>query len=148
MASRTLSKFIALDQDDASLAVVREAYGSRVETAHASVRHILTGQFKARNLDLIYTTGLYDYLGRRTGQRLTSVLWDMLAPGGRLVLANFTHDTADMAYIEAFMDWWLIGRTPEQARDLFADLPPETIRELRVEAAANTDLLYATAHRA
>lgn len=146
LAAADLGGFIALDQDEASLAVVREQYGSLgVRTIHASVRQVVNGSLTARNLDLVYTTGLYDYLSRAAAQRLTRTLWDMLAPGGRLVIANFTPDTADFAYIEAFMDWWLIGRTRQQMRDLFAGLPPETIGDLRVEAPAGTDLLYATA---
>lgn len=149
MAAGRLARFLALDQDDSSLAMIRADYGHLgVQAVHGSVRQIINGEFTAQGMDLVYSTGLYDYLGQQTAQRLTAALWEMVAPGGRLVVANFLPSTSDLAYIEAYMDWWLTCRTEVQMRDLFAALPQETIGNLVVEADSRTDIVYATAQRA
>ena len=47
----------------------------------------------------------------------------MLGPGGRLLIANFTPATHDAAFMETFMDWRLIYRTPAEVRALANGIP-------------------------
>jgi extracellular factor (EF) 3-hydroxypalmitic acid methyl ester biosynthesis protein len=111
----TVGEFVALDQDERSLAEVEKTYASKgVRTVRDSVRSILAGKVTFRDLDLVYAAGLYDYLGDRLATRLTRVMFDMLAPGGRLIIANFAPCLSDIGYIESFMGWKLIYREPEQ----------------------------------
>ena len=49
-------------------------------------------------------------------------MFDMLAPGGRLVIANFTPRLADIGYIESYMAWRLIYREPEHMTALARDI--------------------------
>ena len=70
------------------------------------------------DIDLAYAAGLYDYLEDDLARTLTTVLFRMLRPGGRLLIANFTPATHDAAFMETFMDWRLIYRTPAETRAL------------------------------
>ena len=69
---------------------VTRCYGRfGVETVHASVRRLLTNHLELGEFDLVYSTGLFDYLRQPIGQRLVGNLFRMLRPGGRLLVANF-----------------------------------------------------------
>jgi len=118
-----IGQFIALDQDPQSLAEVERAYGHLgVQTACQSVRSILTEKTSFANIHLAYAAGLYDYLSDRAAARLTQLLFDMLAPGGRLLVANFAPCLADIGYIETYMAWRLLYREPEQMTALGHDI--------------------------
>jgi extracellular factor (EF) 3-hydroxypalmitic acid methyl ester biosynthesis protein len=125
--------FIALDQDAQSLAVVDEHYGELgVETVHDTVRSLITGQRGYSGFDLIYSGGLYDYLGQSTAIRLTRKLFDMLRPGGRLVVANFAPNLRSIGYMEALTDWRLIYRSEPEMQQLTAEIVPERIARTRL----------------
>lgn len=105
-------RFVALDQDEESVATVQRDHGRLGVTAQpGSVKTILAhglrdfGQF-----DFIYAAGLYDYLNDRVAARLLTALYAMLKPGGKVWVANFVPGIADVGFMEAIMDWWLIYR--------------------------------------
>ena len=116
-----IGELVALDQDEQSLAEVDRTFaGSAVRTMRRSVRDILAGKVHFENYDLVYAAGLYDYLSDRVAARLTRIMFDMVAPGGRVLVANFAPRLPEVAYMETFMDWKLIYRTADQAA-CFAD---------------------------
>jgi len=118
-----IGEFIALDQDPLSLAEVERAYASRgVRTVQESVRAILAGKARFTGLNLVYAAGLYDYLSERVAARLTRLMFDMLAPGGRLLIANFAPCLNDIGYIESYMGWKLIYREPQEMIALARDI--------------------------
>lgn len=123
-ANGRLGQFVALDQDVESLQVVRQKYGSGVTTVQGSVRGILSGKPAFSGQHLVYASGLYDYLSQEVAIRLTSVMFDMLAPGGKVLVANFLPNIHDVGYMESYMAWSLVYRTREQLMtigDHFAD---------------------------
>jgi len=123
LAAGGIGEFIALDQDLASLRQVQSLFGERgVKTVHGSVRSILAQKLSLGTFDLIYAAGLYDYLADRVAARLTTCLFDMLAAGGQLLIANFAPRLNDIGYIESFMAWKLIYRDPIQLAALCADI--------------------------
>jgi hypothetical protein len=118
-------EYVALDQDGESLETVRRCYsGFGVRTVSASVRRLLGGGLDLGTFDLIYSAGLYDYLRRSTAAGLTRVLFGMLRAGGRLLVANFVPGIRDIGYMESFMDWELVYRTPGEVRELGAAVDP------------------------
>ena len=128
VAERRLERFLAVDQDPASLEeVTRQHAGGVVVPVQDTVRSIVLGRTTFEPQDLIYTAGLYDYLSQNTAQRLTQRLFGMLRPGGRLVIANFAQSTPDAGYLEAFMDWWLVYRDEAQMRGLTDGIAPEQV---------------------
>jgi extracellular factor (EF) 3-hydroxypalmitic acid methyl ester biosynthesis protein len=118
-------QFVALDQDPLSGDEVRRVHqNNRVTVLTEGVRDLMSptrSQSFAQEhgpFDLIYSAGLYDYLPDALAKSLTSKLLSMLAPGGRLVIANFVPQGSGRGYMELFMDWTLILRTEAQLREL------------------------------
>lgn len=100
-----------LDQDEESLALVdRENVGRRVATMRADIRHLIAGRCVPGTYDLVWSAGLYDYLDERAAKALTRRLVDLLEPGGRLLLANFSPRCSCVGFMETFMDWTLVYR--------------------------------------
>jgi extracellular factor (EF) 3-hydroxypalmitic acid methyl ester biosynthesis protein len=109
----------ALDQDRQSLELIEEEYGRYgVSTVPGTIGEVLRRATRFRNLDLVYASGLFDYLQQDLARALADAMFRMLAPGGRLLIANFTPDTRDAAFMEAFMDWQLVYRDEESMRGL------------------------------
>src|SRR5205085_2180787 len=110
------------------LAVVERSYAAHnVNAVNASVRALISEKLRFTDLHLIYTAGLFDYLGQRVATKLTRLLFAMLAEGGKLLVANFAPSVRDIAYMEAFMDWKLIYRTPAEVEALAQDIPAHQI---------------------
>jgi hypothetical protein len=118
-----IGEFLALDQDTQSLDHVASEFApANVKPVLASVRSILAEKSTFERLNLVYAAGLYDYLSDRVAARLTRLMFDMLAPGGRLLVANFTPRLGDIGYMETFMAWDLIYREPDQMTSLAKDI--------------------------
>jgi extracellular factor (EF) 3-hydroxypalmitic acid methyl ester biosynthesis protein len=133
-------RFIALDQDRLSLDVVeQEVLHHGVIPVCNSIRSLFRGEVADERFDFIYSTGLYDYLDDRIATKLTGRLFEMLNPGGRLLVANFLPDIWGAGYMESFMDWKLIYRTPEEMEALCANIEEARIslRRIFVERHAN-----------
>jgi extracellular factor (EF) 3-hydroxypalmitic acid methyl ester biosynthesis protein len=130
-------QFSACDQHLESLEIVRLCYGHRgVTPVASSIRQFVTsGIADFEKLDVIYCFGLSDYLSDRMAARLLVRFGDYLLPGGHLVVPNFAPDTFGAAYMESFMDWWLIYRDEKALESLVERLPvgmfsePRTFRE-------------------
>jgi SAM-dependent methyltransferase len=136
-------RFVALDQDELSLAIVQKEVASpRVTTVCNSIRSLFRGEIAGEKFDLIYSTGLYDYLDERTALRLTARMFDMLNPGGRLLVANFLPGLWGTAFMEAFMGWKLIYRNTDQMLRLTSALPREDIAGRRVLTEKNENVVF------
>lgn len=110
-----IGELVAFDQDAASLQQVQQQYaGKRVRIVEGSVRDLLGGKVRFEGFHFVYAAGLYDYLSERVASRLTRIMFDMLVPGGRMLVANFAPVLPEQAYMETFMDWRLIYRTAEE----------------------------------
>jgi len=110
--SARFGTFMAIDSDPESIEEVERCYqrfGIRAETF--SVKGLIARRKDFEKCDLVYASGLYDYLNDRTARLLTSVLVSMLRPGGRLLVGNFAPEMRDIGYMEGIMDWRLIYRS-------------------------------------
>ena len=111
-------EIVALDQDQDSLAVVEATYpDSRVTPRRGTVRDVLARRIVGELFDLVYAAGLFDYLEQPIAAALTARMFDLVAPGGRLLIANFTPDTPDIGLMEAMLEWHLVYRAEA---DIFA----------------------------
>jgi hypothetical protein len=128
-----ITRFVAMDQDTASLDVVARDY-SRVgiNAVVGSVRHILAGKAQPGSFDVVYAAGLFDYLGASVATALTRKLFDMTRPGGTLLIPNFKTGARDTGYMEAFMDWRLIYRNHDDMRALALSLPANSVEHCDV----------------
>ncbi len=125
---RAIGRFIGFDQDEQSLTRVQELAAADVR-AEPLAGHIaqLVRRRDLHDLDLVYATGLYDYLNQESCQKLTRNLFQRLKPGGRLVLANFLQGQQCRGYMELVMDWHLIHRDRQQIQAFAALIDPEDI---------------------
>ena len=113
-----------------------------MQTIHCPVSALLRGQLRLARLDLVYAAGLFDYLSEGLAVRLIRSLCAMLAPEGRLLLANYTPDSRGRAYMEAFMDWNLIYRDEAAMEALAAALPGGAIAQRAVYRDALGNVVY------
>lgn len=128
------AKFRLLDFNEETL----EYTGARMEEARRknhrktsfemvrnSVQNLLKNRRKSASVetgyDLIYCSGLYDYLNDRIIKALNTYLYDQLLPGGLLVVGNFATGTPVRNFMEHFSEWFLIYRDGRQ----LAALAPE-----------------------
>lgn len=113
-----IGKYFALDQDASSLGVVsREFAGSNVQTVHASIKSLFTNGHNFTDMDFVYAAGLFDYLTEPVAIRLAARVFEMLRPGGKLLVANFAPCLRDIGYMETFMRWKLIYRNEADVAD-------------------------------
>ena len=140
---RKLGRMVALDSDTESLERVEDDYGRYgVEVKPAPIRQLLAKKTELGEFDLIYSTGLFDYLQQMTARRLTSAMFDMLRPRGRLVVANFLPNIRDIGYMESFMDWKLIYRTRHEMLDVSSEISQEKIRDIRIFTEENDNIIF------
>jgi hypothetical protein len=139
----------ALDQDERSLEVVKHEQESHgVHTTHWRISALLRGQLRLASLDFVYVAGLFDYLSEGLAAHLLRVLFAMLGPEGKLLVANYTPDSRGRAYMEAFMDWKLIYRDEAAMETLVLAVPIGQIaqRSVRRDALGNVVYLELTRH--
>lgn len=139
---RFFERFVALDHDPITIGRLHdEKVPLGIEPVVGSVSTILRGRLTGP-FTLIYSAGLYDYLDDAIARRLTARLFDLLEPGGRLVIANFMPDLVETAYMEAFMDWWLIYRDAAAVAELAAEIPSASVAKRRVATNENGTVAY------
>lgn len=138
-----LEEYVAFDQDEQSLEVVRRDYAqSSVHIHHGNVRNVITGKTDLGKFDLIYAAGLFDYLSQPLARRLASRMYSALRPGGVMLIPNFVSEIPDIGYMEACMDWWLIYRDEAQLADVFGELPEEAKSTLRIFRDERGNIVY------
>ena len=140
---RRIKELVALDQDVESLATIKRAYGNYpVETKQGSVKSLLGEKLALGRFDLVYASGLFDYLSQRLAQRLSRAMFDLLNPGGRMLVTNFVPLISDIGYMESFMDWHLIYRNYAEMLDLAATIPAGDIGNLKIFTETDQNLLF------
>ena len=137
-----LDSLLALDADANSLAVIERLQNPHIECRLLSVGRLLARWRELGQFHFAYSAGLYDYLDRPLGTRLTRCLFDMLRPGGRLLVSNFLPEVADAGYMESYMGWELLLRTPAALQKLAADVPRDQIASVRTFADPFQAIVY------
>lgn len=89
--------------------------------------------------DYIYCAGLFDYLSNPVCQKLTGIFYNMLAPGGAVVITNVDPGNPSRGWMEHVVDWHLFYRT---SRELTSIVPkeasPDDVRVLAESSGVNT----------
>ncbi|MGC4049770.1 MAG: class I SAM-dependent methyltransferase [Paludibaculum sp.] len=144
-----VEEFVAFDQDEASLAVVARDYGHLgVRTVNGSVRAVLAGKANLGQFDFVYAAGLFDYLSAPVATALTRLMFQMVRPGGTLLIPNFLPGVGDRGYMESFMDWHLIYRDHADMQALASALPPDQVESCRVFDDNNEAIIYLLVRKA
>jgi extracellular factor (EF) 3-hydroxypalmitic acid methyl ester biosynthesis protein len=127
--------FTLLDQDRLALEeasqVVEELenkIGAKVDAAFvpASVRMIIANRgFKQKfgQFHFIYSMGLFDYLSPRVGSVVIENLYQLLKPGGRMVIGNFHVVNQSKHFLNYWLDWNLYHRCEKEFLMLSKTIP-------------------------
>ncbi len=127
--------FSLLDQDPHALeeaASVVESIEKKldrpisVDFLKESVRTMLvTRELQDRwgRFDFIYSMGLFDYLTPPVAKAVIKKLYNLLLPGGEMIIGNFSVDNPTKTYMAYWMDWSIIYRSREEMYALGDDLP-------------------------
>ena len=83
---------------------------------------------QAPQYDLVYCAGLFDYLSDRICQRLVNIFYDLLAPGGLLIVTNVDASNPARNGMEFLLEWHLIHRNQDQLKRLHPlAAPPDAV---------------------
>ena len=95
-----------------------------VQFIKRSVHHLLkeavrtSAPASAQQYDFVYCAGLFDYLTDTVCQRLMTLLYEWVAPGGLLLATNVDPSNPKRQVMEHCVDWQLIYRTSPEAQAL------------------------------
>ena len=65
--------------------------------------------------------GLFDYLATPVAKAVIEKLYQLLIPGGELVIGNFHVSNPSKYFMEYWGDWYLMHRTEEEFKDLLKE---------------------------
>jgi len=124
-----------LDQDERSishcervLAPLAKETSARIHFIRESVRRLLTTRDGARMLgerDLIYSAGLFDYLGDRAFRQLLTNLYSSLSTDGSMAIGNVASHNSSRWVMEYVLEWFLIHRSASDLESMCSDLDPK-----------------------
>ncbi|WP_448188080.1 class I SAM-dependent methyltransferase [Azospirillum sp. sgz301742] len=142
-ADGRIGEWICLDQDAETLEFVRRTHAFPfVRTVNASIRRLIVGAGELGTFDLIYASGLYDYLPIEAAKRLTATAAGMLRPGGCFLFGNFAPRIFDQGYMESFMRWELIFRSEKELADIMEAVPNADAYRRETFPGANGNIVY------
>jgi len=90
---------------------------------------LLSRQLKEKlgQFHFIYSMGLFDYFTAPVAKALIKRIYQLLAPGGRMIIGNFHVSNPSRYYMEYWCDWFLIHRTEAEFSTLMDDCPSAEI---------------------
>jgi SAM-dependent methyltransferase len=68
--------------------------------------------------DFIFCAGFFDYLDHDDAAMMLKTLWQSLAPGGQLLVFNFSDNNPSRAYMEWIGNWYLTYRSLDELTSL------------------------------
>ena len=99
-----------------TIQMVRRSVQQMLKSAERDIEYAPSDQF-----DLVYCAGLFDYLTDQVCRQLMKVFYEMLAPGGLLIVTNVDNHPA-RHQMECFLDWHLVYRNADRMRLI---IPPK-----------------------
>ena len=126
---------VLLDQDSKALELARGMV-RRIEAERGaapavgyvqdSVRTMLRSRDLGQRLgefEFVYSMGLFDYLTAPVARAVLAKAWELVAPGGTLLVGNYHVDSPSRVYMDYWADWPLVYRTEESFLALAEGLP-------------------------
>jgi SAM-dependent methyltransferase len=137
---------VAVDIDDAALALSSERLGSRVRQltcVRGNVLRLANRLRAAGPFDVIVIGGLLDYLPERAAKLLVARAIGMLAPDGVLGATNLSAGNPWRLLLQLIANWTIIERNGYEMAQLFA-VPGVVVTELALDATGLTWLARVT----
>ncbi|WP_086932260.1 methyltransferase domain-containing protein [Agarilytica rhodophyticola] len=123
--NRQRLKVVGLDKDKRACASVddriQENYLTHYfSTSTADILKLTPPPSAMRQQDFVYSMGLIDYFKDRATVKIINILYEMLKPGGEIVIGNFHTSCDSRIFLDHLLKWKLIYRTEEDMRRLFS----------------------------
>lgn len=127
--------FSLLDQDEQALLeasqlvrTVEQTVGTElsVDFIKESVRTMLvTTELRERwgRFNFIYSMGLFDYLTAPVATAVLRKLYQLLMPGGEMIIGNFHSENPTRFYMAYWLDWTILYRSEREFLSLASRLP-------------------------
>lgn len=108
-----------VDQDARAIAYAKQVLGEQADHGRVTFLERNALRFRAqRQYDLMWSAGLFDYLSERLFVHLLGRLISDTAPGGKIVIGNFSTVNPSRSFMELFGEWHLIHRDEATLRRL------------------------------
>lgn len=126
-------EFTCIDQDEESLKhaqlqimSLNRLYDTsyNFKFSNLAIKNIILKGLPGEKYDLIYTAGLFDYFTDPVAEAAAIKLFEGLAPGGELIIGNFSKDNPSTPFMELVLDWNLIYRSVDDLKKLFSNVAP------------------------
>jgi extracellular factor (EF) 3-hydroxypalmitic acid methyl ester biosynthesis protein len=140
------AQFTLLDADDETLRntgklleSMKSKYHRRtpIKLVKKSVHQLLKPSNRNKSADekydYIYSAGLFDYLTDQVGRTIIELTYDLLAPGGLLLITNVDPVNPIKNIMDHIYDWHLIYRDGRQLAELASGLPADASIAIRAE---------------
>ncbi|WP_199351174.1 class I SAM-dependent methyltransferase [Haliangium ochraceum] len=118
---------LLFDQEAEALELARSAVVSSTVQLTALrgnvLRNVLTALRERAEIDLVYSSGLFDYFDVARSQKLAARMWRGVAKGGRLVIANEQPGNPTRAWMLLSTEWVLQSKNADQLRSIADGLP-------------------------
>jgi extracellular factor (EF) 3-hydroxypalmitic acid methyl ester biosynthesis protein len=132
-AKSVLSDLKARHHRSTAVKYVKKSVHHMLKDASRAAGSLLEGPY-----DFIYCGGLFDYLSNQVCMRLMNSFYDMLSPGGLVVVTNVSPFSSNRGSLELILDWHLIYRDARQLAMLCPDsVPPEEARVVSDDTGVN-----------
>ncbi|MBI2167368.1 MAG: hypothetical protein HYU34_03860 [Candidatus Omnitrophica bacterium] len=147
--------FDCYDQDGNAIQYAKELLGSFAQVLNFYEENVIKIALKKKiepemqsRYDVIYSTGLFDYLDHRLATRLVHNLRQFLRVDGRMFIANVRekYQNPSVHFLEWVGDWNLIYRTEEEFVRIFLDAGFNA-DEIQVASEQQGILQYVTASK-
>ncbi len=143
------ASFVLLDFNDETLLhtnrilddiKMRYRRSTPIQTSMKSVHQLLKESVRPGpdlqpgRYDFVYCAGLFDYLSDRICKRLMNIFYDLLAPGGLLLVTNVDFSNPSRNWMEYVLEWHLVYRDRKLLEALAPDEAPAGVFSVNAEA--------------
>jgi extracellular factor (EF) 3-hydroxypalmitic acid methyl ester biosynthesis protein len=88
-----------------------------------------SSKFGQNSFDLVYCAGLFDYLSDNVCTTLVEIFYDLVAPGGLVLVSNVDASNPSRGWMECMVDWYLVYRNARQMREIMPEgIPGDAVR--------------------
>jgi extracellular factor (EF) 3-hydroxypalmitic acid methyl ester biosynthesis protein len=123
----TSLKTTLIDIDLSSLAFVADKRDQlklkrQMDLVQGNLVYLATGRqhLNLKDQDLVYSIGLIDYFSDNFVVVMMNYIYEMLKPGGKVILGNFHPRNPDKAMIDYVLDWRMTHRSEEDMNRLYS----------------------------
>ena len=128
-AQRTLNQVKSQNRRQTGLQIMKKSVAQLIRDST---------RFGPGRFDLVYCTGLFDYLADNICTTLIEIFYDLCAPGGLVLVSNVDVCNPSRGWMECMVDWYLVYRDAQGMRDIIpSEVPVDAVRVFSEASSVN-----------